>query len=318
MERRFIALFFLLGVLVFFAVTFVRNPRAAPTLRKAFVIVRYDQHKDNEEWRSEPGNLSKKEKLEGYKIGRKLSVRYRKFLGYHYKPEEFSAYSIFNVNAMAVAQLVSSAIFPPPGIRWWKNERKWHTVPVLPETFFNRTICPRFYDDLMAERKDLNLPGMKNDSNGADFVQDIAAKSVYLDDMTAMFLKFFRFHSSVFGFQRHLIGGPYIEKLISFFTKSSKKMELHLWNNMNILILSNILQIEMNLAGEDTFAIAIELHEHNGEDYFEVYLVSNSQTFKPTPMKMACGATCPVVHLTSLSKDYIREEYKELCKSRID
>lgn len=172
---------------------------------------------------------------------------------------------------------------------------------------------------MVASRKDLNLLGIKNnESNGADFVQDIGAHSAYFDDWTAMFLKFFRFHSSIFGFQRHLIGGPYIEKLISFFTKSTKKMELHLWNNMNILILLNILQIEMNTTGEAAFALAIELHENNGKDYLEIYYISNSQSFKPTPIKMACGATCPLTDLISLSKDYSQEEYRDLCISRTD
>ncbi|CAH1394695.1 unnamed protein product [Nezara viridula] len=318
MERRFLALFLLLGVFILFAATFVRNPRARQSLRKAFIVIRYEQDKGNEEWRPGPGNLSMKEKLEGYKLGRKLSVRYRKFLGYRYIPEEFTAYSISNENAMAVAQLVSSSLFPPPGVRWWKDENRWKEVPVFPETFFNRTICPRLYDDLVDSRKDLNLVGIKNDSNGTDFVQDIGAKSIYIDDMTAMFLKFFRFHSTIFGFQRHLIGGPYVQKLISFFSKSSKKMELHMWNNMNILILLNILQIEMNTADDTTFALAIELHENNGKDYLEVHYISNSQTFKPAPMKMPCSASCSLADLISLSKDYNREEYKELCASRTD
>lgn len=47
-------------------------------------------------------------------------------------------------------------------------------------------------------------------------------------------------------------------------------MELHLWNNMNILILLNVLHIEMTVTGESTFALAIELHENNGKDYLEV------------------------------------------------
>ena len=63
---------------------------------------------------------------------------------------------------------------------------------------------------------------------------------------------------------------PYGEVLVRFFMDSSKKMELHSWNDVNFLRLLYFLQIEIDEFPEGTIAVAIELHNDNGEEHIKV------------------------------------------------
>lgn len=287
---------------------------------------------------------------EAFDVGQKLRTRYSAFLGDYYKTKEFRAFSTLKERTMMSAELVAAAIFPPKDYQKWSNELKWQPVPVFPDYVIEKADdqrCSWFLPVTRAEMKNASASEFGFDKDELKLLQDHIGlfdkdpfnfmsklwdvwdtlffqdkanltlpqwtKSLFPEKMSAAVLKFVKFYLSGSTTRKMVLVGPYGKALASYFTKPQRKMELHVWHDMNIISLLTTLGIEIEKYPEPTATVAIELHKSNEEYYFEVYYYYNYKESSPKLMKMPCGTNCSFITVIEHFQTYAQTNYEELC-----
>ncbi|XP_014287771.1 venom acid phosphatase Acph-1 isoform X2 [Halyomorpha halys] len=328
----------------------LRHGSRAPNFEKIFHAINKDV--DVELWPAGAGELTQNGKREAYEMGRKLRTRYSAFLGDYYNAKDFRVFSTLIERTMMTAQLAASAMFPPKGYQKWSNELAWQPVPVYPEYVISNADdvnCKWLLKDSSMEMKNKNMSASefgleeddlrllqdqlgsydKNsilfmfklwnvwDNNFFKAKENISlppwTKTLYPDKMTAAVLKFGKFFLSGSPTRKMVLVGPYGKGLTSYFTKSERKMELHVLHDKNLIGLLTTLGIEIEEFPGPTATVAIELHKKNEEYYFEVYHYSNHKQSTPTLMKMPCGTNCSYDIMIKQWQTYAEANFEEIC-----
>ncbi|CAH1395443.1 unnamed protein product [Nezara viridula] len=316
----------------------------------------HNYKKDDERfWPDGPGELTKNGKQEAFEIGQKLRTRYSAFLGDYYKTKDFRAFSTLKERTIMSAELVAAAIFPPNGYQKWNNKLLWQPVPVFPDYVINGNddnVCKWFLPVSRAEMKNTSASEFGFDKDDLRVLQDNIGllydedpfnfmsklwdvwdtlffqdkgnltlpqwtNTLYPNKMSAAVLKFVKFYLSGSTTRKIAFVGPYAKALASYFTEGQKKMELHVWHDMNIIGLLTTLGIEIDKYPDTTATVAIELHKNNEEYYFEVYYYSNYKENIPKLTKMPCGTTCESNIVIERFQTYAKTNFEELCTKNI-
>lgn len=172
------------------------------TLRLVSVIFRHgdrtpthsyptDPYIDGKEWVEGWGALTKKGKMQMFKLGQYLRNRYNGYLDELYYPKEFLMKSSSNDRCLMSAQVVLAGLYPPTGPQEWNPDLKWQPIPVhstprhLDEVIIAKKPCLRKEQELEKAYKSPSIAEL--DRENADLYKYLQLHSgKHIDNATAV------------------------------------------------------------------------------------------------------------------------------------
>ncbi|KAI4459596.1 acid phosphatase-related [Holotrichia oblita] len=197
------------------------------------------------------GQLTNEGKITMFDLGKNMKNRYSKLLGDTYFPEIVDAWASSLPRTQVALQLVLAAMFPPSDLLLWNEDLKW--LPIAYNSL------PKQYD---TEHNNLKLPTW--------------TKEIYPQPLTDLIHLNFQLEMSTKELRRLLWVSDIFKKILTdtentISGKSTSKIHLYSAHDVNIVYVLMFLDLMYKHAPGYGAAVAIEVHEENGDHFIEIF-----------------------------------------------